>query len=56
LSSSHTIPEEPERRNVPLDRCSPAIDLHDASRDRSAEEKLCLRPTRRRVWQARPWW
>ena len=27
LSSSHTIPDEPERRNVPLDRCSPAIGL-----------------------------
>jgi hypothetical protein len=25
LSSSHTIPDEPERRNVPLDLCSPAI-------------------------------
>lgn len=27
LSSSHTIPDEPERRNVPLDRCSPAMDV-----------------------------
>lgn len=41
LSSSHTIPDEPDRRNVPLDRCSPAIHTQTYSRAAGEEE---LRP------------